>query len=493
MKRPKKEKLYSKLRDLTIPDSIMEFRGGSSATYRIEYQRTSTAAYMVWPSGKPCLAINMYLLEKSQSLTGESIFTLSSKLSELIRYCAHGRPDRIPCGFDELNDSDIASLIDHLCKEVYVDDVNERLRDNNTVRAIMHAVFDFLLWYQDNLSTGRIIVGARSEGAAVIVKRVLNPHSNRYYLDHRYLPPRESKDPKLPIATSMIEKIEAVIDELEYQDGYSERALRRFGGSLDTAAAYLKYLTARRSFMIFMMRATGLRPGELVRMPVEENNTSVRADKPFLVLPTLKTRRLEPPLRRFPITVKQAIRIRLYLRLRMDWIDFLQTLNITSVDHDSMFLSVEPGRYGKGIGRGALTKDFEQLCRRAGFQDVQACFSMFRHKFITDQISMHLKAFDEQKGMLNKQDYRTLLEKVREKTGHRSVNSLWHYIDLVRDMAGVWEPVDKIQDRIASADHVIYELRNLQRDIEKGFSQEMTPDQIIGHINSRLKMITDSD
>lgn len=446
---------------------------------------------MVWPSGKPCLAINMYLLEKSRSFTGESILTLSSKLSELIRYCASGRPDCKPCGFNELTDSDIARLVTHLSSEVYLDDVNERLRDNNTVRAILHAVFDFLVWYQENISTGRIIIGTRSEGASIIIKRALNPNSNRFYLGHRYLPPIESKEPKLPIATSMIEKIEGVIEGLEHRDNYSEPALRRFGCNPDIVAACLRYLAARRGFMIFMMKVTGLRPGELVHMPVEENNISVRADQPVLILPTLKTRRVKSPRRRFPISVKEAMKVRVYLRLRGEWIKFLEAFGVESIDYSSMFVSVEPGRYGKGIGKGALIKDFEQLCNRAGFRDVQACFSMFRHRFITDLVSIHLKAFDDQKGILNKQDYRTLLEKVREKTGHRSVNSLWHYIDLARDMAGVWEPVDKIQDRIASADHVLYKLRNLQREIEKGFPQEMSSDQVVNHINSRLKLITD--
>lgn len=487
MKRPSQQKLYSRLSNLSLPDHVQEFRGGR---YSVKYQNIAVMAHVCWPSGKPCLAINMYLLDNNSKWTGDSVMTTASKLSELVRYCAHGRANQTPCSFSDLNDNDIARLKEKLCSDTYIDAPLERLRNNNTVRAIMQSMFSFLVWYQDNLHLrpGRLI-GTSSEGSAITVKRKLNPHNNCYYFYHRYLPPSESTDPKLPISTTMIEHIEAVIDELEYPESYPEAALRRFGGDDELLQEYLGYITARRNFMVFMMRTSGLRPEEMARMPLLENNKSVRAKIPMLILPTMKRRMLNPPLREFPITIKQAMRVRLYLRSRKAWIDCCKKINPKLTEPKSMFLSTEPGNLGKGVGKGALHKDFEKLCNRADYRNHQSCFSMFRHKFITDLVVIHLKAFNNQTGELNRQDYRSLLEKVREKTGHKSINSLWHYIDLAQNLAGVWDPVDKAISRTHAAEELSYELRQLRRDLRGGVLNQMPADQIIDHISMRIEQI----
>jgi hypothetical protein len=469
MKRYEAKKLYNRIQNLSVPESVYEFGGLGHSTYRVDYQTWPTSVHVTWPSGKPCLAVNMYLLEKCYSSTGDSVVTTAAKLSELIRYCSNGRLDGKPCGFHELKDSDIAQLVKKLCSDTYVGEQNERVRNNNTVRAIMHTVFDFLEWYQDNLLVnGRRLIGARSQGAAIVVKIKQNSHSRRSYIDHRYLPPPVSMDPKLPIDTSMIEAIESKIDDLELRENYCEAALRRFNGDDQYMDNYLAYQSARRNFMIFMMRSTGLRPEEMARMSVANNNKSSRMDKPFLILPTMKRRSLEPPLRNFPITDKQAWRVKIYLRSREKWLAFCANRTSTIIDTDAMFLSVGPGSLGKPVGKGALQKDFRELCILAGFRNQQSCFSMFRHRFITDLVHMHLIAFDGKKGELNKQDYRTLLEKVREKTGHKSIDSLWHYIDLVRGMAGVWDPVNLLIKVTQDAEQLRHELREARKLFRQG-------------------------
>jgi hypothetical protein len=287
----------------------------------------------------------------------------------------------------------------------------------------MHTVFEFLMWYGKNFHFNKsCLIGTREEAPAIIIEKRINPHSRRNYITHRYLPPRESQDPKLPIGTGTIEKINAIIDELEFPGNYPEPALRKFGGDEKYLLAYLEYLTARRVFMVFIMRASGLRPEEMAQMSLQENSKSIYLNPPMLILPTMKRRAQNPPMRNFEITENQAIRVGLYLRARKAWVAFLKSRDSNVKDSASMFLSVEPGKLGRPVGKKALEKDFEMLTKKAGFGDQQTCLSMFRHRFITDQISMHLKAFDAQKGIMNKQDYRTLLEKVREKTGHRSVD-----------------------------------------------------------------------
>lgn len=480
MKRPAKKKLYHRIQNLSLAETVFESRGRSGNAYQIDYQTWQTSVHVTWPSGKPCLAVNMYLLEKCYSSTGDSVIATAAKLSELIRYCSSGRFDGRPLGFHELTDSDIAQMATRLCSDTYVDEPNQRLRNNNTVRAIMHTVFDFLNWYQDNLLlNARKIIGTRSEGAAIIIRIKQNSHNRRNYFDHRYLPPSVSTEPKLPIDISMIEAIESKIDDLEMHENLCEAALRRFKGDNEYLNNYLAYQAARRNFMIFIMRSTGLRPEEMARMSVAENNISSRTDKPFLILPTMKRRSLEPPLRKFPITDKQAWRVKIYLRSRQNWLAFCANRTSATVDTDAMFLSVGPGSLGKPVGKGALQKDFKELCNSAGFRNQQSCFSMFRHRFITDLVHMHLIAFDGKKGELNKQDYRTLLEKVREKTGHKSIDSLWHYIDLVRGMAGVWDPVNLLIKVTQDAEQLRHELREARKLFRQGAFDGSTSTELV--------------
>jgi hypothetical protein len=59
-------------------------------------------------------------------------------------------------------------------------------------------------------------------------------------------------------------------------------------------------------------------------------------------------------------------------------------------------------------------------------------------------------------------------------------------------MAGVWEPVEKLESRLDAAEQLIHDLRSLQREISKGSLNQMTSEQMASHISSRLKEITES-
>ncbi|GAB3531420.1 site-specific integrase [Photobacterium alginatilyticum] len=490
MKRPPQQQLYRKLTEVTLPESIQYFRSGNEATYRIEQQYLPVAAFVRWPSGKPCLPVNMYLLYNGYNWTGDSVLTTASKLSELVRYCAHGRATRQPCGFGDLTDNDIGRLIEKLCTDVYMDDPSQRLRNNNTVRAIMQTILSFLVWYQDNLylKPGRLI-GSSGEGAAIGVTRKKNSHNNRYYWHHRYLPQSVSTDPKLPMGTIMIEDIEMVIEDLYEPDAYPEPARRRFGKNESLFDAYRDYITARRDFMLLMMRKTGLRPEEMVQMSLKANRHSIGESQPVLILPTLKRRQLDPPLRRFPITPKIATRVRLYLKAHQKWLQCCEERNPELAESDSLFLSTEPGNLGAAVAKSGLDKDFENLCNRAGYRNHQACFSMFRHRFITDLVLLHLKELNKGKTEVNKHDYRMVLEKVREKTGHKSIDTLWHYIDLAYDMEGVWNPVNQAIRRLQATEELKHDLNQLRRQLRNSDGSQLACSQVIDLVTERLSQI----
>jgi hypothetical protein len=484
MIRPQQKKLYSHVHDLTIPDHVLRFGREGTGSHTIDYLKIPLTAFVRWPTGKPCDAVNIYLLENSYRWTGKTCLTVAAKLTEFIRYCSlSGRR------FDDIQDADISAFVKKLCEDTYIDDT-KRLRNNNSIRAIIQTVLSFLYWYQQNLSRkSSPFIGKRSEGASVIIEHRKNSKTGRNYIYHRYLPPSNSTDPKLPISTGMIEKIEHQIETLYFADSYSERARRRFGKDVALFDAYRDYVTARREFMIFVMRRTGLRPEEMSQMSFANNLQSVSSSKPHFSLPTLKRRKLLVPIRQFPISEKDGIRAKVYFLARDEWFECCKKRNLTLLSHDAMFLSTESGNLAAPVNKTGLEKDFEKLCNKAGYKEHQSCFSMFRHRFITDLVMIYLKEWHAQNGELAKQDYRTLLEKVREKTGHKSVESLWHYIDLARSMQGVWEPIDNAVRRLEECESLKNDLVQLHREIADGKVKVRADSDTLQSIIKRLETI----
>jgi hypothetical protein len=90
-------------------------------------------------------------------------------------------------------------------------------------------------------------------------------------------------------------------------------------------------------------------------------------------------------------------------------------------------------------------------------------------------------------GLMQPTDDRSILKRVAVKTGHRSVESLWHYIDLAWDEMDVWGKVDGALERLRSTDRFYEELLDLRRDVAT--SRSATPAQIIDHVTARLSEI----
>lgn len=67
--------------------------------------------------------------------------------------------------------------------------------------------------------------------------------------------------------------------------------------------------------------------------------------------------------------------------------------------------------------------------------------------------------------MTNK-DYESILKRVATKTGHGSVESLWHYIDLAWKEINIWGGVDNAIARLHAADRLFEELLALKREME---------------------------
>jgi hypothetical protein len=351
-------------------------------------------------------------------------------------------------------------------------------------------VIAFLIWYQARLMlpTQSSLIGEKDMSPRIVVRRAHNPHGSRqgtYYYVHRAMPMSSSREPKQPIAQSIIEDIELMIEKLSDLDAQKEPATRRYRKNADQFRAQLEYIRARRRFMVWIMKRTGLRPAEMIELPLKENAALLQTKR--LIIPTKKRRKALDPLRSVPITLKDAAIFQRYLIARDNYIDQRQRSYPNYRAPDVLFLSAE----GKAVKKTSLEKDFERLVMACGYTDVQACFSMFRHRYVTYEVIVHLKEFMGSAGktrrLMTDSDYRSILKRIATKTGHGSEESLWHYIDLAWEEMDVWANVDRNLERLQAADRFYGELLDLRHSLH--MDPPPSAVQILDVVSERLAAI----
>lgn len=228
--------------------------------------------------------------------------------------------------------------------------------------------------------------------------------------------------------------------------------------------------------MIWMMMRTGLRPSELVQMSVKDHENILTTK--VLKIPTKKRRKVTAPVRSFPILLDAATVVYRYLLSRTAYCNAIRKAGTEPAPGIAFFLTLE----GEPIKKTSLEKDFERLAAQAGYKDVQACLSMFRHRFITYEVTVHLKEFIDKSGksrqMMTDIDYESILKRISAKTGHGSVHSLWHYIDLAWEELGVWGVTDKALARLQAFDQLFTDGLRLKHELEssgKRLPKELQP------------------
>lgn len=467
--------LFHILPELNLPVSSIKHDAGTHVTTQI----IPAFPFMYWPSGKPCEPVNMYLLAISHEVTGDSLKTYAAELSHLVRYC--GQKD---VGIETLINADVHELSNKLQVERSHRHPLERARNDNTVRGILSRTIRFLLWYQETfmLIWRTPLIGEQKVSPQITVKRLKNKHGRgknmqiEYYYTHTAMPSSESREPKRPIARSIIEDIQRTIYRLSVLEERSTRFTQRHGNSRDLLLAQLEYMRARRTFMIWMMMRTGLRPSELVQMSVIDHEDILKTRA--LKIPTKKRRKVTAPIRAFPILLDAAMVVYRYLLSRTAYCNALRKAGAEPAPGIAFFLTIE----GAPIKKTSLEKDFERLVAQAGYKDVQACLSMFRHRFITYEVTVHLKEFIDKSGksrqMMTDIDYESILKRIASKTGHGSVQSLWHYIDLAWEELGVWGATDKALARLQGFDQLFTEGLLLKHELEssgKRLPKELQP------------------
>lgn len=478
-----KFQLFTTHRNINIPDTVLR----TTHSFTIHKQKINNFPFIRWPNGKPCDAVNAFFLDKADGATGDSLKTYATKLTHLVRFCSNEK-----LSFEEINDAYFFKLTKYLMDERSFNNPTERHRDNNTVKKILSQIIEFLFWYQKSylLPGEQRIIGERNESPRIIVRKKRNVKSgnnNYHYYIHRCMPTSESVDPKRPISLPIIENIEKKIDELSEFDYYNEASLRRHSGNKEKFKSQLEYIRARRHFMIWLMKRTGLRPAEMVSMLYDENKDVLRTKT--LIIPTKKRRKINTVNRGFSITLKDALIIYRYFIARTKYINTIKMSNSQYQPPNTIFLSVDGG----SIKKASIEKDFERIINSCGYKDIKVCFSMFRHRFITYEVIIHLKEFMGSTGktrqLMTDGDYRLILKRVASKTGHGSEESLWHYIDIAWGELNVWGNVEIAITRLHAVDRLFNELLELKKDLNAERTTESY--EIVDMVLSRLSNIID--
>lgn len=468
--------------DIDLPDSILNTQNNS----RILFHKVNNFPFVRWPNGRPCEVINIYLLSISRQITGDTLKTYASQLTHLVRFCANSN-----VSFFSLTDSHLIDLSRFLSNEKSRYNLNERVRNNNTIRMILGRCLVFLIWAQRNflLSTDQRLIDERSKSPKIAVQFKSNHHGRKIstYVTHLSMPESVSKVPKRPIARSIIENIEEMIEKLSLLTNASEPTLRRYKSDPELYLAQSNYIRARRRFMIWILSRVGLRPSEMVSLELSDHINISNTLR--LIIPTKKRRENISPKRVFPITLKDSQVFERYLIVRRKYGALLESKGITEIA-DSLFLTVN----GEAIKKTSLEKDFTRLAKACGYENIQVCVSMFRHRFITYEVVAHLKEFMNGSGktrqIMTDSDYRSILRRVATKTGHGCEDSLWHYIDLAWGELNVWGGIDAAIQRYHSADHLFSDLL----DVDKSFPDisNQTGAEVLTIVTNRMAEILSS-
>lgn len=417
---------------------------------------------VTWPDGMPCSLVEIYLISRfrrgaSVREDGGSLRAIVAKLSHLIRNCCSIQKD-----FWELDDEAMDVLVINLMEEKKPDAPMVRVRDNNTVRSIVAAAVDFLLWLQDEMLKDVKLIGVGPQYRIRLVERKeFVAHRNRFIVHAVYprLPPRDTREPKRPISSDKRNALWQAVGKLASVDLVQPTWARRS----NNAEMLTSYLKARRELLLELLEATGARPGELARLSASRNEDCYRSQE--LILMTLKRRRHFE--RKIKLQPGVAMRLTIFLRKhRTSLLNAIQVSGGKVDPKDRVFLGVS----GSPMSERSMGSEFSRISKLAGLSRLQSCMSMFRHRFITKQVAIHLSAYlgegESVKGLVTGGDYRTILKKVATTTGHGNENSLMHYIDLAWEELGTTKQINKAIAIDASIERAVEQVISLTGSLE---------------------------
>lgn len=479
-----KVELYTEYPLAALPLSVM-LKGENK--YAGFSRTVENLVLMRWPDGRPCHLINQWLMEKTLS-TGaqDTVRVYAAQLTHTIRYCYESK-----INFYDFTDDHFDKFSEKLQSVKKSNSPHsEEFIGGNHVRAIQQRTLHFLLWIakkHPTLSAYPLI--GESEECQVIIEYRINPRSGHKEVYHRYLKPLESdKDDKNVITEIMIQKLFNAIFIAHDVDNLPVRSRTKLVSDPELFIATNSYLYERRLFTIRMMKVSGLRPEELLEIPLNLNEDVQKTH--YIAIPT-KKQGYPAPIRKFRINTKAALDFQRYLDNREKYMNFLMQRKIVTVKPNHILV----GEHGAPIKKTSITKEFSRLCKSAAFGDVRCCLSMFRHRFITREIQgLLLERFDQHPGL--KIQWTDALREdicsiVKSKTGHRRTSSLYHYFHeeyrMLTNVEG-WDTHLSTLNELSDNQDRVYELKHLAR-LRHDSSSAALADKIQNDIDTLYKKL----
>lgn len=404
-----------------------------------------------WPNGRPCILIEMYLFNVRHGLTvrdhdGGSLRIIVSDLSRIAEFCWARDID-----FWEVLEADLAEFSMALSRERNVE--MRYVRNANTVRRIMSVAVDFIVWCKALLGTPPLFdssqdaVQPAAKGNGAYAKRLLH-----------VVPRPDARRIKQPLPTAIRNKLWDAVSS-QYHWSVAREVV---------STTVADYLRARRELTLILLECTGCRPSELIRL--DQRSFRGPISSRTIQLPTLKRRMAVDPERRIPLSPEVALKIENFVAgPRAGLIRKLQSQGKLAEPTCMIFLDSTDG---SPLTIFALQKDFQRLVQTAApEQDV--CMSMFRHRFVTNMIRIHLQAYmvsgGKERLLLADPDYRSILRRICAFTGHGNEKSLLNYIDWAQKELGTFGSIDalkSLQDDLQIAGQTLRWMRQEEKVIK---------------------------
>jgi integrase len=413
--------LYSHLKYVKVPGNAWL---SSRNTYVYRDRSFDDLPLFRWPDGRPCHIANHWMMHVSSGTQAKDTARVyASQITHLIRYCYLKKIE-----FFELTDNYFYHFTKYLkqIKKKHAAIEGESIGSNH-IRAIQLRCLRFLIWISQNFAylSVRCLIGTKDKNPNIVIRLKSNTYTGQLDVDHPYLVESEPyKDDKAVITEAAIRSIQNAIYEMSLQAPCSLTTLGAIQDTAETTHSPRQYLYERRMFTIRMMKLTGLRPEELVDIPLDLNDDVLSTL--YLCIPT-KKQGVPAPIRKFKITLRAAIDFNRYLTARKNHLQALNAGGIFARAAKAILLTND----GRPLSKQSLTREFSRICVKAKLGNLRTCLSMFRHRFVTREIHTLLLSRFERAPSLKITWTEGLREDVCflviQKTGHKKTQSIYEY------------------------------------------------------------------
>lgn len=465
--------LYTHLKDVKVPGNAWLTSRHTYVYHEVHY---GNLPLFRWPDGRPCHLANQWMMYVSSGTQAKDTARVyASEITHLIRYCYLMKIE-----FFDLDDDHFYKFTRYL-KEIKKKHavVQGEPIGNNHIRAIQLRCLHFLIWLSRSFGFifARCLIGTHDKNPSIVIEFKANKFTGNLDIVHPYLVEKEPyKDDKPVIMEATIRSIQDAIYEMSLRCSGGSIAPHDIFDSLEPKYSPRQYLYERRMFTNRMMKLTGLRPEELIEIPLDLNDNVLSTL--HICIPT-KKQGVPAPIRKFKVTLRAALDFNRYLTARDLHLQALSAAGISTTATTAILLTVN----GRPLAKQSLTREFARICEKAKLKSIRTCLSMFRHRFITREIHTLLLSRFERNPSLKITWTEGLRDDVCflviQKTGHKKIQSLYEYFheeyDLLTGRTGRASIMTQ-RDHLDAAQETLVDLKfksfslmdeNIEQDIKR--------------------------